>query len=140
MLRVSGMTSRDFKGFPSLQEVECTGQGLKSDVKLIALLMYSLPNNDVMASMNVISKDCVTFGKFSSCEVNVTHPHRSKLRLLVADLEEGERREYKCTANTYDSLGLTKVFSWTSVVQRVSEYFDFAILICFSETFFLFPY
>lgn len=125
------MTSRDFKGFPSLQEVECTGRSLKPEVKLIALQLYSLPSNRLLASMNVISNECVTWGDYSLCRVNKTKTHKSKIKLLVADLNDGESREYKCTANTYDSYGFSKVFTWTIVVKQLREYnVYFVSLVC----------
>ena len=124
------MTSRDFKGFSSLQEVECTGGSLKPEVKLIALQMYKLPENKLLASMNVISKECVTWGDYSLCRVNTTDTHKSKVKLLVADLSDGESREYKCTANTYDSYGFSKVFTWTTMVKQLSEYLIFISYVC----------
>ena len=121
-MHISGMTSRLFRGFPSLQEVECTGTSLRPEVKLIALQMYRLPDNRLLASMNVISNECVTWGDYSLCRVNKTDTHKSKVKLLVADLNDGESREYKCTANTYDSYGFSKVFTWTIMVKQLREY------------------
>jgi hypothetical protein len=117
----SGLTTRDFKGFHNLNEVECTGRGLKPEVKLIALQMYILPDRKLVASMNVISKECVTLGKYSSCRVNDTHNHESKLRLLVDDLKE-ESKAFECKANTFDSLGSTKEFSWSLVIRLLSKF------------------
>ena len=122
VLHISGLTSRDFRGFPSLQEVECTGQSLKPEVKLIALQMYTLPDRRLLASMNVISNECVTLGDYSSCRVNKTDTHKSKLKLLVSDLREGKSRGYQCIANTFDSYGSTRVFTWTITVERLGKY------------------
>jgi len=92
---IAGLTSRDFKGFPSLQEVECTGRALKPEVKLLALQMYRLPEQRLLASMNVMTKECVTLGDFASCVVERTDTKTSKLKVLVADLNEGESSEFK---------------------------------------------
>ena len=88
----SGMTSRDFKGIPSLQEVECKGENLKPDVKLLSLKMYRVSDNTVLASRNVFKNSCLTEDDFSSCFVDTRDTHQSKLRVLVDDLEAGESR------------------------------------------------
>ena len=117
-----GLTSRDFKGIASLQEVECTGRSLKPEVKLLALQMFKFPENMPLASLNIFSNTCVTLGDFASCEISNVDTHRSKLRILVFDLEEGESRQFKCTANTLNSFGTSKTFSWQIRVTRVSKY------------------
>ena len=117
-MKIAGLTSRDFKGISSLQEVECTGRSLKPEVKLLALQLYRLPENVPLASLNVISNSCVTLGEYSYCAINSADTHRSRLRLLVYDLDEGEGREYKCTANTLNSFGNSKIFSWKIPVRR----------------------
>jgi hypothetical protein len=116
------MTSSFFKGFHSLQEVVCTGRSLKPEVKLLGLQLYRLPDEELLASLNVFSSNCVTLGDYSSCIVNPTDTHKSQLRILVADLSEGESRGYKCTANTVDSYGMSKILTWRIVVTRESGY------------------
>ena len=115
------MTSRIFRGIPSLQELECTGRSLKPEVKLLALQLYMLPDHELLASLNGYSNNCVTFGEYSSCVVDSTDTHKSRLRILVADLTEGESRRYKCTATTVDSYGLSKIITWNIVVRRISK-------------------
>lgn len=119
---ITGLTSRIFKGIPSLHEVECTGRNLKPEVKLLALQMYTLPDHVLLATLNVISNTCVTLGEMASCVVNKTNSHKSKLRILVSDLEEEDRRQYKCTGNTLDSYGLSEVITWELTVTRHSKY------------------
>ena len=118
---ISGMTSRDFKGIPSLQEVECSGGSLKPELKLLSLKMYTKADNLVLASLNVITNTCLTYGDFSSCYVHTSDTHRSRLRVLVPDLGEGERREYACRVSAINSEGDTKVSTWSIVVTRRSE-------------------
>ena len=116
------MTSRLFKGIPSLREVECTGRNLNPEVKLLALQIYRLPSHELLATLNVISSNCVTLGEMASCDVNTADSHQSKLRVLVADLDEGESRQFKCTGNTLDSYGLTNAVTWNIIVTRYSKY------------------
>lgn len=112
------MTSRDFKGIPSLQEVECKGESLKPDVKLLSLKMYRVSDNAVLASLNVFENSCLTEDDFSSCFVDTRDTHQSKLRVLVDDLEAGESREYGCQVSTMTTSGDTYVHSWSTLVFR----------------------
>ena len=114
----SGMTSRDFKGIPSLQEVECKGEGLKPGVKLLSLKMYRVSDNAVLASLNVFENSCLTEHDFSSCYVDTSDTHQSKLKVLVDDLEAGESREFGCQVSTMSTSGDTYVYSWSTIVIR----------------------
>ncbi|KAL8615873.1 hypothetical protein ACOMHN_058940 [Nucella lapillus] len=118
----NGMTSRLFKGFPSLQEITCSGHKLQAEVKLLSLQLFRLPENELLASLNGYSQSCVTLGGYSSCVVDSQNTHQSELRVLVTDLKEGESKEYKCTANTVDSYGFSKILTWITTVTRLSEY------------------
>ena len=113
--------SRDFKGFPSLKEVECWGGSLEPEVKLMSLQMYTLPERTILASLNVITKNCVTFGDYSSCFIDKDDTHKSRLRILVYDLGEGESKDFGCTALSLKSLGNAKSLSWTTSVTRKSK-------------------
>lgn len=115
------MTSRDFRGISSIQEVECSGGYLNSDVKLISLQLFELPDSTVLASLNVYTNNCMTFSDYSSCTIHPADTHKSKLRILVHDLEEGESREYGCTANTVNPLGNVIFRNWKLLVRRHSK-------------------
>ena len=118
----TGMTSRDFRGIHSLQEVECFGDNLNSEVKLISLKMYKLPESTVVASLNVYTNNCMTYGDYASCVIHLASVHQSRLRLLVHDLEEGESREYGCTANTINPQGDSIFRNWKILLWRNSKY------------------
>lgn len=115
------MVSRDFQDIASIQEVECSGGGLDSDVKLISLQMVKLPQTEVLASLNVYTDNCMTFNEFSSCKIHPANVHKSYLRILVHDLEEWERREYGCTANTINPLGNSIYKNWKTLLVRHSK-------------------
>ena len=117
-----GMTSRDFRGISSIQEVECWGGNINSDVKLMSLQMYKLPESTVLASLNVYTNNCMTFGDYSSCVIHPSDIHRSRIRILVHDLEEGESREYGCSANTLNSLGNSVIRTWKLRIIRASTW------------------
>lgn len=116
------MTSREFRGIPSILEVECWGGYLNSDVKLISLQIFRLPETTILASLNVLTNNCMTFGDFSSCVVNRTDNHKSRVRVLVHDLKEGEAREYGCTANTVNPLGNSIYKNWKLLLVRKSKW------------------
>ena len=115
------MTSRDFRGIPSIQEVECWGGLLKSDVKLISLQLFRLPESTVLASLNVIANNCMTYSEFSSCFVQPNDTHKSRVRILVHDLEEGHSREYGCTANAVNPQGNVIFLNWKLLIKRKSK-------------------
>ena len=115
------MTSRDFKGIPSLQEVECLGGSLKPDLKLLSLKIYTTADNSVLGSLNVITNTCLTYGDFSSCFLHTGDSRWSRLRVLVPDLQEGESREYGCKVSAINSEGDTMVSTWSLFVTRRRE-------------------
>ena len=116
------MTARDFKGIPSIQEVECWGHGLKPEVKLMSLKLFRRTDNTVLASLNVFTNTCLTYSDFSSCFVSNSDTHKSRLKVLVYDLEEGESRRYGCKLTVLDSEGDASDMKWSIVVTRLSEY------------------
>ena len=115
------MVTRDFKGFPSIQEVECWGNGLNPEVKLLSLRLYRTSDNFVLASLNVFADSCLTYTDYSSCSVNTRDTHQSRVRVLVSDLEEGDSRRYGCKANVVGSDGEPSKVVWSTVVRRRSK-------------------
>lgn len=121
-LTFSGMIARDFKGFPSIQEVECWGHGLKPEVKLLSLRLYRASDNFLLASVNVFADNCLTYTDYSSCVINTSDTHKSRVRVLVYDLEEGDSRRYGCKATVVGSEGEARNILWSTVVTRQSKY------------------
>ena len=119
---LSGLSVRLFKGFPSLQEVECTTGSLKAEVKVFSLKIFTELENKMLAHSNPMTNECITFGDFSSCVIDTGDSRNSRLRLLVSDLEEGESRKYGCTASSFGPFGETNAVTWSVTVQRNSEY------------------
>ena len=115
------MTSRIFKDIPSLQEVECSGGSLKPEVTLLSLQMHRLSDSKTLASLNVFLKTCVTLSSYSSCVIDNGDTHKSRLRVLVDDLAEGESRGYGCTVNTVKSVGNPVTLNWTIHIRRNSK-------------------
>ena len=115
------MSAKIFKGIPSLQEVECWGGRLPSEMKLISLKTYTLPDRTATAYLNTLEEQCITLDQYSSCVLDPVDTRRSRVRFLVADLQEGEGRRYGCDAISFKSLGDTTTWTWTVDVRRNSE-------------------
>ena len=87
-------------------------------MKLLSLKLFTVENNAVLASLNVFSNTCLTYSDYSSCSVDVANTHRSQLRVLVYDLEAGERRRYGCRALALRTSGDEKALVWSVEVWR----------------------
>ena len=118
---LTGMTVKFFNGITELQEVECSAASLRPELKLFSLKMFSLSDNAVLATANAMTEECTTFTDYSSCYVDRKDSRKSKIRILVSDMEEGEVRRYGCRVNSFDSLGDTITSTWTITVERKSE-------------------
>ena len=116
------MTTKEFKGIPSIQEVECWGAGIKPELKLMSLKLFKNEDRSVLASVNVITNTCLTYTDYSSCFVDTVDTHRSRLRVLVYDLEEGGSREYGCTALALRTTGDASELTWSVLVTHTSKY------------------
>ena len=117
-----GMTVRDFLGFPSLQEVECSGGSLTGDVNLLSLKLFRTSDNAVMAIINPLKNTCKTFHEFSSCDINTGDSRKSLVRTLVADLEEGETTVLGCNVTTFLEDGHAQMYSWFITVHRTRKW------------------
>ena len=111
----------DFKGFPSLKEVECTGASIESGVDLLSLTLFKTAESKVLAILNTIKSTCKTFSEFSSCFINIGEPRKSVLRTLITDLQEGETVVLGCNVTTFVEIGHAPRHSWTIPVYRRSK-------------------
>ena len=121
VIMFSGIAVRNFKGFPSLQEVECWGGHLPGEVKVLSLKLYKNSDNSVLAYLSTFSKDCVTYSDYSSCTIDASNSRNSRLRVLLTDLEEGESGQYTCIASVIKFGEEARTSSWSIVVTRNSE-------------------
>ena len=124
---LTGMISRSFRGFYNLQEVECFGDNVDAGLTLTSLRLVKLPEKEIIAVLRTDTKTCLTYNDYSSCTIDSQSTRRSRLRVLVYDLKEGESREYGCTANTVDSLGGAVPKNWNIVISLRCEYIHIAL-------------
>ena len=116
-----GMRSRNFKDIPQLQEVECLPAVKETDVKLLSVSLYSMPGKSVLVLLNVLTNSCLTHGEFSSCVMDSRDWREWKVRVLVADLEEGESRTFGCEVTAFTSRGKTRTSTASLLVTHHSK-------------------
>lgn len=106
---------RDFQGFRSLQEVECSGKSLPGDFYLTNLILYRKENKRVVVKLSVhnLKITCETFEDYSSCDIIEAESRKSTVRALISDLKEGERAFVGCNASgVFSASGDLKKYSW----------------------------
>ena len=118
MFPSSGMMERDFKGIPSIKEVLCLGHGVNPELKLMSINMYTNSEQSLLATLNVFTNTCMTYTAYSSCFVDNTGGHESKVKVLVTDLEEGESRRFGCKLTVMDTKGNAGDLKRSFVVTR----------------------
>ncbi|KAK7488914.1 hypothetical protein BaRGS_00019871, partial [Batillaria attramentaria] len=110
------MTLRNFRGIPSLKEVECSGEKLRPELKVVSLRLFKLPGQSLLAYIDHLDNECSTYGEFASCVIDKSDRRKSRLRTLVSDLQEGESRVYGCNATTTNPFGEVHVSTWSILV------------------------
>ena len=91
-------------------------------MKLISLMMFTVPNNEIIASLNVMANTCLTHNDYSSCFIDTENTQRSKLRVLEHNLVGGESKQYGCEVNSVNPRGKTKSITWSVSVTGKSKY------------------
>lgn len=107
----------------------CAGGTLTPEVKLISLQIHRLRDSAALASLNIYTNSCITLGDFSSCHIDSADTHRSRLKILVVDLDEGESREYGCVVTTVSSFGNAEVTNLKILVSRKREAFLMCVFV-----------
>lgn len=116
------MVSRDFRGISSIQEVECGGWYLDSDVKVFSLTMFKFSDVTIVSHINHFTSECITSVEFSSCIMDSGNTRNSRLKILVTDLAEEESRKYGCNVTSFKFVGETpRTVTWSLDVKRPSE-------------------
>lgn len=103
-----------------MKEVECRGESLKADAKLLTLTMFRASTGAVLAHLDLFTNNCLTLGEYSSCVMDSGSTRNSRLRILVSDLDEGEDRKYGCNATVLREFGKTDTAVWSIVVRQES--------------------
>jgi hypothetical protein len=117
------MTVRDFQGFSMLKEVECSGATLSQEVELLtSLTLFRPSDNTVYAYVNTVKQECKTCYEYSSCTTADGDYKQSTVKVLLADLEEGETTIVSCNVSVLQGVGHgPKLITWTLPVYRESK-------------------
>ena len=127
------MIVRNYRGFESLKEVECSGTNLPNEVNFLSLTLYKkldFSHEKTLATLQTSmgSYNCHTFTEFSSCTNDASNIQNSVVKTLVSDLVGGERSFISCNISAVFRIK-SEVFkgSWDIDVYRESK--DFIIFI-----------
>ena len=93
---------------------------LDSATSLLSLSLFSLSNDQVLASANIATRTCLTAGYFSSCLFHPSDTRQSRLRTLVTlkDLGYGQERWFGCNVTAFVSGGRSMIYSWRLAVSK----------------------
>ena len=116
----AGMTVRNFKGYPRLTEVECSGRTLPMEVNYLSLTLFRKEDDTVLGNLVSSKGTCTTFAQFSSCDLDLGDNRKSTLRTLVTDLSKAEKRLMGYNVTSVFKTGHPAIYSWSVSVQRVS--------------------
>ena len=128
VLSFSGLSSRSFKGFHDIQQIQCSGEALPPDSDLFFMVLYQVTDNSdggikTLGQLNVNKRECSTSEDYVSCDIVESESRRSRLKALVADLAEGQSRVYGCNVSALMSGVRMQTFSWSVTVRRtISKY------------------
>lgn len=109
-------------GFQDIQEVQCTGDTLSTNVDILSMVLYRESDDRVIAYANIGKGECSTSQTLVACEIYASDSRKSKLKALIVDLTEGQSRTFGCNVSTIASGGRLKTLSWVIAVHRASKY------------------
>ena len=118
---IAGLTSRFFKGIPSIHEIECSGRGLGSDVDLFGMTLYTAHDSRKLAYVNLKKNECSTSRGYSACVIDRADSRNSRLVTLLLGLRELESRRVGCNITGFRS-GEAHILSWSIVIRQTRAY------------------
>lgn len=129
VLSFSGLSSRSFKGFRDIQQIQCSGEALPPDSDLFFMVLYQVTDTasdggiKTLGQLNVNKRECSTSEDYVSCDIVESESRRSRLKALVADLAEGQSRVYGCNVTALISGSTTGIMSWSITLHHVPSKF-----------------
>lgn len=119
-----GMIVRDFKGIPSLQEVECSARAISRPVLMCSIKLFKQSNNELLVKLTSSENTCKTYTEFASCTLISSGDRRgSAVRTLVSDWSRGRSIGLGCNGTcvlTHNDHPL--VFSWSINAHMKSKF------------------
>ena len=108
---------RTFENIPSVLEVGCSGKALESSADIFMMTLFVSPGKDVIASVNLRKKKCITHDNFSSCRIDDNDSRKTEVRTLIMNMVVGEIRQFGCKL-VFESGGWSESVSWFLDVRR----------------------
>jgi hypothetical protein len=115
------MLVRDFLGFQSLKEVECSGRNLPEEIDFMSVTMFRVSDSSVLGTLKTLKNDCQTYSEYASCVIDSGDSRKSAVRTLVADLEEEQTKLFGCNVSVIMKNGHARMYSWSISVYRESK-------------------
>jgi hypothetical protein len=112
---------RDFLGFQSLKEVECSGRNLPEDIDYMSVTLFKSSDNSALGTLKTSRNDCHTFSEYASCVIDAGDSRKSAVKTLVADLEGGQSTSLGCNVTSVLKNGHAKMYTWSISVYRESK-------------------
>ncbi|XP_076457966.1 uncharacterized protein LOC143291754 isoform X10 [Babylonia areolata] len=118
-VHTNGLSSWPFQGFHELQELQCSGESVPPDSDIVAMVLYEAGKSRVLAAANVGKRQCSTSHRFVACHLDPTDTRKSRLKVLIDDLAEGQSRVYGCNVTFLTSTMETKIAKWSTTVHHI---------------------
>ena len=115
------MSSKSFQGFGELRELQCSGETLPQDSDLMAMVLFEATSNNILAVANLRKMECSTSNTYVACHLDDTDIRKSRLKVLIDDLAEGQSRVYGCNVSAFASGIRMESFSWSVTVHHISK-------------------
>lgn len=107
------MTVRNFRGFPSLQEVECSGKTLTREVDTLSIMLFRMSDKSPITTVRTSKNTCHTLTDYASCHIDTGDPRKSVARVLVSDLRVGQITVIGCSVTVMYYFGHPQVYNWS---------------------------
>ena len=88
----------------------------------MTMVLYAADSTGILAAANLRKQECSTSKSYVACRIDATDTRKSKLKVLVDDLVEGESRVYGCNVSAFVSGMRAQLYSWSITVYRISKF------------------
>ena len=112
---------RDFQGFPSLQEVECSGRTLSRMVDTLSMSLFRVSDKSPLVTVKTYKNTCHTFTDYASCHIDTGDPRNSVARVLISDIHVGQTALFGCKLVVIYGGEHSQVYNWSIPVSHKSN-------------------
>ncbi|KAL8563664.1 hypothetical protein ACOMHN_035398 [Nucella lapillus] len=69
---------KSFQGLGTIQELTCSGLALDADTTLSSMILFTADDDHILASANIVNKECTTTTVFTSCLLHDSDTRRTR--------------------------------------------------------------